>query len=1494
MPLVQHLLAAAALLLAMCGQVLAQPSAPPADPDDDSSKVIGLYGSTYQTIDGIDYNPNWNQNTQVDTSSGYIKYSNLNWQGTQFSSIDASSYTGVHLDYYPMDDVGSLEFTLISPGAEKLKTLSSTAKNQWNSIDIPLTDFAGVVDTANIFQWKFAGSGTVYLDNIYIYQRCTDSDGDGVCDADDAFPNDAAESVDTDGDGTGDNADTDDDGDGVLDAVDELPLDGLKSVATTDFLTQNNVNIYTGWGQSGDIAKDGTTHALTLTDFNYRGIENTYYATPTPSNKYFHLKIQYSPDSSYTDIDAARFLKVDLIINGGGAAQGPTICLSNDGQSHEYYFPLSLYTQIIDANGVFDIYQIRFSFQDDSGAQVEDFDGDVIVSKMSIVAAHDVSGFAASGQKAAESMLNAPDFASSPTSAETEFNVACHVAGGGSPNFSGTFDGTTASTDSTDSTLAHTGSDGSTTELVNTFSFPSGSKSYAGFSNDNADLYPLQFSSGNGMITFDAKAPSGDVKVKFKFENEPWPDNTASFETDEVTVSGSALTRYAVAFSGINNIDYTSLLMYLTTQDVEVKITNIAVCQDTSAANQCDSSNFVLPVQPTKYDVTFKVDMTGVQLGGDVPTLQGTFNGWCGDCGNAMTQVGSTDVWEITVSLVNWGHEYKYAIGNWQDQESVPSRCDDTLGSGPYNRYVNVNGAAVDIPVRPYEGCAGDTADTGDSSVVAHDYDGHTVTICKGAYNSGHSINFYVSDLALTDSLSVLAVQEDGSSLGYGNLPPKEDLCNTGFVGTFDDANGFALSSSAIDVQLTIVGEDSNSQHTVSITPDQLPQCAITFPCAYSGDADADFPPTTYSNTDIGNGIALTVCKTSDTLEYRFDDSAASNKLDLAFAGQKEPGYTSQVIYETEQEVELKGDAPWTVKVTFGSSSDPVPSTLTSSQILWSTEGVTGNGMIQAKLRQPIQVPDCVVRIGCLNNDYVEYDFPADIPCSHLRNPDSANVEVWKFDSDFQLVAQPCPDAAGGQCNSEKQAYDLSASDITYASPKSTLTITTRKDSTGTINTHDDAGWVSSRFNTKGTSKTIRVGDRLCADAKLPSSLGYWPALWFMGEGDEMTRVGADPWTWPQIGEIDMMEITTSNGPAYDHSHFHYRTKGGKADFAIGGPNPPDEYTRWCIALYKENVVVTRQAIDGIGGSTSGALTVRSTSWPWNPDMQYKKMDWFFIVNVAIGGTLGGDISNLEPFTAKIGNVKKYTSAKSHARLQDECVVKGRCAEFSYTSSDKMSTWLMEASSNLDNTPFMIPYGPWASISAEDATTKKRSLIFSPHSDPDNSDGGASGFVNAADNIYPLRFPNGGTIIFTYDLEEPDFQMDVAEICKMQIVLAHHPDNAYGNGVNDKAPAITRTGVLSFGYSTFTLPAAITYYNSLTFNFVDTAAAALSDMQQCELKNLKVRINVNPPNDGALMSDSDWPDTGGDTGADTGGDLSSVGSQELLEELNTRRSACQS
>ena len=82
----------------------------------------------------------------------------------------------------------------------------------------------------------------------------TDSDGDGVADADDAFPNDASESVDTDGDGVGDNSDNcpdtanesqlDSDVNGAGDACDAMPA--TYAYTNSAFIADSDSVSYTG------------------------------------------------------------------------------------------------------------------------------------------------------------------------------------------------------------------------------------------------------------------------------------------------------------------------------------------------------------------------------------------------------------------------------------------------------------------------------------------------------------------------------------------------------------------------------------------------------------------------------------------------------------------------------------------------------------------------------------------------------------------------------------------------------------------------------------------------------------------------------------------------------------------------------------------------------------------------------------------------------------------------------------------------------------------------------------------------------------------------------------------------------------------------------------------------------------------------------------------------------------------------------------------------
>jgi len=102
--------------------------------------------------------------------------------------------------------------------------------------------------------------------------------------------------------------------------------------------------------------------------------------------------------------------------------------------------------------------------------------------------------------------------------------------------------------------------------------------------------------------------------------------------------------------------------------------------------------------------------MTGVDLTDGNPTLQSTFNGWCGGC-NPMSDDDGDNIWTVTVNIAQGDHEYKYALGAWVSQESVPADCVNTLGA---NRAVTVT-ADVTLATDVYNGCPGDDTSGGDT-----------------------------------------------------------------------------------------------------------------------------------------------------------------------------------------------------------------------------------------------------------------------------------------------------------------------------------------------------------------------------------------------------------------------------------------------------------------------------------------------------------------------------------------------------------------------------------------------------------------------------------------------------------------------------------------------------------------------------------------------------------------------------------------------------------
>jgi beta-glucanase (GH16 family) len=152
--------------------VSATPETAPLAPTHNADDVISLFSDAYNNIDSIDYNPNWNQATQVTQvqveGNTVLKYTGLNYQGTDYgdNKQDVSGYEFLHIDYWTAN-AQSLELYLISPGPQETPHVINVVKGSWQRLAIPLSTFASVVDLSNTFQLKIAGSGDVYLDNIY-------------------------------------------------------------------------------------------------------------------------------------------------------------------------------------------------------------------------------------------------------------------------------------------------------------------------------------------------------------------------------------------------------------------------------------------------------------------------------------------------------------------------------------------------------------------------------------------------------------------------------------------------------------------------------------------------------------------------------------------------------------------------------------------------------------------------------------------------------------------------------------------------------------------------------------------------------------------------------------------------------------------------------------------------------------------------------------------------------------------------------------------------------------------------------------------------------------------------------------------------------------------------------------------------------------------------------------------------------------------------------
>ena len=147
-------------------------------PNLSAASVIGLYGETYP-VSGYSFDFGQVTAVDLDPTSGTnnaLKINHVNsGYGQTFATKDISAMQYVHFDYYTTD-ASTFGLYLISNNPtiyEAIYTIPTIVKNQWVSVNIPMSEFTKfpAFKATNFFQFKFdtAGStpGIVYYDNLY-------------------------------------------------------------------------------------------------------------------------------------------------------------------------------------------------------------------------------------------------------------------------------------------------------------------------------------------------------------------------------------------------------------------------------------------------------------------------------------------------------------------------------------------------------------------------------------------------------------------------------------------------------------------------------------------------------------------------------------------------------------------------------------------------------------------------------------------------------------------------------------------------------------------------------------------------------------------------------------------------------------------------------------------------------------------------------------------------------------------------------------------------------------------------------------------------------------------------------------------------------------------------------------------------------------------------------------------------------------------------------
>lgn len=271
-------------------------------------------------------------------------------------------------------------------------------------------------------------------------------------------------------------------------------------------------------------------------------------------------------------------------------------------------------------------------------------------------------------------------------------------------------------------------------------------------------------------------------------------------------------------------------------------------------------------------------------------------------------------------------------------------------------------------------------------------------------------------------------------------------------------------------------------------------------------------------------------------------------------------------------------------------------------------------------------------------------------------NGTQVDLTKWTFETGTGCDISLC-----GWGNNELQYYQAKNATISNG----VLSITAKKER------------VSGSSYTSARMKSLLKGDwtygRFEARIKLPSGAGLWPAFWMLPTDNFYG-------TWPASGEIDIME-SISKTPNTVLGTLHYGSSNTNhqyttTNFALNSGTFADAFHTFAIQWEAGKI---RWFVDDILYKTVTTSDISPNSWPFDKR-------FFFIMNLAVGGNLGGTVdTSIFPQSMQIDYVRVYAS--NTATISGPREVVNQAANVSYSVTDAPSgstfSWTVPAGATI-------------------------------------------------------------------------------------------------------------------------------------------------------------------------------------------------------------------